>query len=137
MVAKPLGTLIPCGVSSRYISPSDAFLPPTSGTSSMPISSKKRMYLPMLFMRVCLLWVVFFWQAAIQLPDVLYYRLSGSCILTGVSYCSVSRQGETERGALEQKRLVVADAIPGEGNDSVNQLRQVRRPLLRYAGSGY
>ena len=38
----------PCGMRTFWldsfwnISPSDAFLPPTSGTSSMPISSKKR-----------------------------------------------------------------------------------------------
>ena len=43
MTAKPLGTFTPLGVSSRYISPSEAFLPPTSGTSSIPISSNQRM----------------------------------------------------------------------------------------------
>ena len=31
VIAKPLGTCTPCGVSLRYISPSEAFLPPTSG----------------------------------------------------------------------------------------------------------
>src|SRR6476469_247917 len=40
----------PCGMRTFWldsfwnISPSEAFLPPTSGTSSMPISSKKRTY---------------------------------------------------------------------------------------------
>lgn len=43
-MAKPFGTLTPLGVNSRYISPSEAFFPPTSATSPMPISSNQRMW---------------------------------------------------------------------------------------------
>ncbi len=45
VTAKPLGILTPCCASSRYISPSEAFLPPTRGTSPIVISSNQRMYL--------------------------------------------------------------------------------------------
>ena len=41
-MAKPCGTRTPWAESFWYISPSDAFFPPTDGTSSIPISSKKR-----------------------------------------------------------------------------------------------
>src|SRR6185437_5501616 len=44
-MAKPFGTRTPSFESFRYISPSEAFLPPTSGTSSIPISSKNLRYL--------------------------------------------------------------------------------------------
>src|ERR1700739_2105051 len=43
-MANPCGTRTPCPDSFWKISPSDAFFPPTSGTSSMPNSSKKRTY---------------------------------------------------------------------------------------------
>src|SRR5271167_710703 len=43
-MANPCGTRTPCPDSFWNISPSDAFFPPTSGTSSMPNSSKKRTY---------------------------------------------------------------------------------------------
>src|ERR1700739_2170972 len=43
-MANPCGTRTPCPDSFWNISPSEAFLPPTSGTSSMPNSSKKRTY---------------------------------------------------------------------------------------------
>ena len=43
VVAKPSAVWIPSGVSDRRISPSDAFLPPTTGTSSIPSSSNHRM----------------------------------------------------------------------------------------------
>src|SRR5579872_304621 len=39
-MAKPLGTRMPFADRRPYISPSEAFLPPTRGTSSMPIASK-------------------------------------------------------------------------------------------------
>ena len=39
VVAKPLGTRTPASLRCRYISPSDAFFPPTVGTSSIEISS--------------------------------------------------------------------------------------------------
>src|SRR3990172_271544 len=42
-MAKPLGTFTPCAPSSRYISPSEAFLPPTSGRSPSVIWSNQRM----------------------------------------------------------------------------------------------
>ena len=42
VTAKPPGTGTPLTVRLRYISPRLAFLPPTSGTSSMPISSNQR-----------------------------------------------------------------------------------------------
>src|SRR6476646_8938506 len=41
-MAKPFGTFTPWDASSRYISPSEAFFPPTSGISSMPMSSNQR-----------------------------------------------------------------------------------------------
>ena len=44
VVAKPLGTAIPFFERLLIISPNDAFLPPTSPTSCMPISLKKRIY---------------------------------------------------------------------------------------------
>ena len=44
-MANPFGIRTPWPDSFWYISPSEAFLPPTSGTSSMPNSSKKRTYL--------------------------------------------------------------------------------------------
>src|SRR5450755_3013211 len=47
-MANPCGTRTPCLDSFCNISPSDAFFPPTSGTSSMPNSSKKRTYLDVL-----------------------------------------------------------------------------------------
>src|SRR5271166_2680193 len=47
-MANPCGTRTPCPDSFWNISPSDAFFPPTSGTSSMPNSSKKRTYLDVL-----------------------------------------------------------------------------------------
>src|ERR1700738_4164834 len=47
-MANPCGTRTPCPDSFWNISPSEAFLPPTSGTSSMPNSSKKRTYLDVL-----------------------------------------------------------------------------------------
>src|SRR5271165_816363 len=47
-MANPCGTRTPCPDSFWNISPSDAFFPPTSGTSSMPNSSKKRTYLDLL-----------------------------------------------------------------------------------------
>ena len=40
---KPFGTFTPFAVSSRTISPSEAFFPPTSGTSSMPVSANHLM----------------------------------------------------------------------------------------------
>ena len=40
--SEAFGTRTPCTLSSRYISPSDAFLPPTSGTSSTLSSSNQR-----------------------------------------------------------------------------------------------
>ena len=43
-MANPCGTRTPCPDSFWNISPSEAFFPPTSGTSSMPKSSKKRTY---------------------------------------------------------------------------------------------
>jgi hypothetical protein len=43
VIAKPFGTRTPAPVSSRYSSPSDAFLPPTVGTSFSPSSSNHRM----------------------------------------------------------------------------------------------
>src|SRR3989339_28212 len=36
--AKPFGTITPFDESSRYISPKDAFFPPTTGTSPIPSS---------------------------------------------------------------------------------------------------
>jgi len=39
---KALGIFTPREVSCRYISPSDAFFPPTKGTSSMVSSSNQR-----------------------------------------------------------------------------------------------
>ena len=44
-MAKPFGTRTPCDASAPTISPSDAFLPPTSATSAAPISENQRMYL--------------------------------------------------------------------------------------------
>ena len=40
VTAKPLGTGTPVGMSSRYISPSEAFLPPTYATSPIEISER-------------------------------------------------------------------------------------------------
>jgi hypothetical protein len=42
VIAKPFGTRTPRRVSCRYISPNDAFLPPTNGTSAKPSSSNRR-----------------------------------------------------------------------------------------------
>ncbi len=42
VVAKPFGTRMPRGPSARRISPSDAFLPPTRGTSARSRSSNQR-----------------------------------------------------------------------------------------------
>src|ERR1700752_1098909 len=44
VMENPCGTRTPCPASFWNISPREAFLPPTSGTSSMPKSSKKRTY---------------------------------------------------------------------------------------------
>ena len=41
-MANPLGTFTPREANSRYISPSEAFLPPTNGISSIPMSSNQR-----------------------------------------------------------------------------------------------
>src|SRR5690606_41030280 len=41
VVAKPSGTLMPSRDSSLIISPSEAFLPPTRATSSMPLSANQ------------------------------------------------------------------------------------------------
>ncbi len=43
-IANPLGVLTPLGVSSWYISPREAFFPPTIGTSSIPISFNHFIY---------------------------------------------------------------------------------------------
>lgn len=42
VMANPLGTFTPREANSRYISPSEAFLPPTNGISSIPMSSNQR-----------------------------------------------------------------------------------------------
>src|SRR5271155_3042791 len=47
-MANPCGTRTPCPDSFWNISPSEAFFPPTSGTSSMPNSSKNRTNLDVL-----------------------------------------------------------------------------------------
>src|SRR5271155_4837132 len=47
-MANPCGTRTPCPDSFWNISPNDAFFPPTSGTSSMPNSSKNRTNLDVL-----------------------------------------------------------------------------------------
>ena len=44
VTAKPCGIRIPNGVKELYISPSDAFFPPTRGTSELDSSEKLRMY---------------------------------------------------------------------------------------------
>ncbi len=44
VVAKPPGTLTPRWDRFETISPSEAFLPPTWGTSAMPISVNQRMF---------------------------------------------------------------------------------------------
>jgi hypothetical protein len=43
VMAKPSGTFTPLLASSRTISPSEAFLPPTSGTSSIVMSANHLM----------------------------------------------------------------------------------------------
>jgi hypothetical protein len=45
VTAKPFGIFTPFGTSSRYISPREAFFPPTRGTSLRESSPNQRMYL--------------------------------------------------------------------------------------------